>query len=263
MEPESRAMWSERARAITTVSFPAIWPFLNFLNINRDENYSVQRLGLYGLGTLLAACIGFLIFRKIFGKILGWRRAGAIFSVSVISFFCYSLTYSLANELWQGYYLKSWAAFAIVMFLLAWYFSRSRLFQDLVLVLGAVLVIVPAAQYLGYQVQLSIAGEENSGERIKVISIKNANSLPSVYHIILDEYGRADVLQAVYGFDNSEYLERLRARGFYVADKAMSNYGRTGLSNRRSSRCSAPCIDRTKTGLSETLRGRPVVTKQV
>lgn len=212
------------------VSLPAIWPFLNFLNTNRDESYSLSWLGLYGLGTLLATCIGFLIFRKIFGRVLSWGRAGAIFSVGVISFFCYSLTYSFAYELWRGYYLKSWAAFAIVMFLLAWYLSRSRLFQDLVLVLGAVLAVVPTAQYLGYQIQISIAGEENAGERTKVVSVENAKNLPSVFHIILDEYGRADVLQAIYGFDNSEFLERLSARGFYVADKAMSNYGRTGLS---------------------------------
>ena len=47
------------------VSFPALWPFLNFLNINRDENYSIAQLALYGLVTLILASIGFIAFRLI------------------------------------------------------------------------------------------------------------------------------------------------------------------------------------------------------
>ena len=87
MKIESIATRRECAKAIAMVSFPVIWPFLNFLNTNRDENYSVSRLGMYGFGTLLAACIGFLIFRMVFAKILSWRRGGTIFAVGVISFF--------------------------------------------------------------------------------------------------------------------------------------------------------------------------------
>ncbi len=51
--------------------------------------------------------------------------------------------------------------------------------------------------------------------------------LPDVYYIILDGYGRQDVLQNEYGFDNSEFVEALQARGFYVAECSQSNYGHT------------------------------------
>ena len=226
MDTISRTTWAERAKAMTMVSFPAIWPYLNFLDINRDEDYSVLRLGLYGLGTLLAVFIGFLIFRMVFGNILSWQRAGAIFAVSVISFFCYSITASLAHELWQGYYLKSWVAFAFIMIVLAWYLSRTPLFQNLVFVLGAVLIAVPVARYATYQVKtfMTTGTTDKLG---KVITVAATTELPSVYHIILDEYGRADVLQKLYNFDNSDFLQHLTARGFYVADKAMSNYWAT------------------------------------
>ena len=47
---------------------------------------------------------------------------------------------------------------------------------------------------------------------------------PDVYHIILDSYGRDDMLA---GYDNSSFLEALEERGFYVAREATSNYRNT------------------------------------
>ncbi len=53
---------------------------------------------------------------------------------------------------------------------------------------------------------------------------------PDIYYIILDAYGRADILQEIYQLDNSNFLNTLRDRGFYVADQASSNYIQTMLS---------------------------------
>ena len=58
----------------------------------------------------------------------------------------------------------------------------------------------------------------------------DGEDLPDVFYIILDGYGRSDILKTSYGFDNTPFLDFLRSRGFYVADKAMSNYSRTLLS---------------------------------
>ena len=53
---------------------------------------------------------------------------------------------------------------------------------------------------------------------------------PDIYYIILDGYGRSDVLQKYYDFDNSEFLDGLRQRGFYVADKSCTNFTATAFS---------------------------------
>lgn len=53
---------------------------------------------------------------------------------------------------------------------------------------------------------------------------------PDIYYIILDGYGRGDVLKQSYDFDNSEFLDGLRERGFYVADKSCTNYPGTAFS---------------------------------
>ena len=53
---------------------------------------------------------------------------------------------------------------------------------------------------------------------------------PDIYYIILDGYGRADVLQTLFDFDNSGFLNALEQRGFIVASDSRSNYHRTLLS---------------------------------
>ena len=53
---------------------------------------------------------------------------------------------------------------------------------------------------------------------------------PDIYLIVLDGYGREDVLRSWYGYDNGPFLDSLQERGFYVADDSYSNYSMTYLS---------------------------------
>jgi hypothetical protein len=52
-------------------------------------------------------------------------------------------------------------------------------------------------------------------------------SNPDIYVIVLDGYARQDVLQNIYGEDNSEFIDGLAKRGFYVASDSHSNYTMT------------------------------------
>jgi hypothetical protein len=56
------------------------------------------------------------------------------------------------------------------------------------------------------------------------------NNLQDIYYIILDSYPSNIVLKKYYHFDNNIFLQALRERGFYVADKSTSNYPITQLS---------------------------------
>ncbi len=53
--------------------------------------------------------------------------------------------------------------------------------------------------------------------------------LPDIYYIILDGYGRDDILQSHYNYDNSLFLNQLSERGFQVLSDARSNYNQTLL----------------------------------
>ncbi len=61
-------------------------------------------------------------------------------------------------------------------------------------------------------------------------SPQNELANPDIYYIILDAYARADVLNDLYLYDNSELIDFLKAKGFYVAENSHSNYIQTALS---------------------------------
>lgn len=56
------------------------------------------------------------------------------------------------------------------------------------------------------------------------------NEFPDIYYIIVDGYGRSDILQTFYQQDNQELITFLTSHGFYVADHSHSNYVQTALS---------------------------------
>jgi hypothetical protein len=53
---------------------------------------------------------------------------------------------------------------------------------------------------------------------------------PHVFYVVLDAYGRSDVLARDMGVDNRAFLDALLRRGFYVASRSRSNYAQTALS---------------------------------
>jgi len=50
---------------------------------------------------------------------------------------------------------------------------------------------------------------------------------PDIYYIIADSYVRSDVLKSGHNADNSAFLGKLESLGFFVADRARSNYAWT------------------------------------
>ncbi|HMB23244.1 MAG: hypothetical protein ACM33V_01020, partial [Chloroflexota bacterium] len=64
----------------------------------------------------------------------------------------------------------------------------------------------------------------------QAVSITKPASPPDIYYIILDGYGRQDMLEQIYRFNNDKFTAYLKSRGFFVADMAHSNYVQTPLS---------------------------------
>ncbi len=62
------------------------------------------------------------------------------------------------------------------------------------------------------------------------ISLNQSHTTPDVYYIILDGFARSDILQDLYQVDNTDFINDLRERGFYVAEESYSNYSQTRTS---------------------------------
>lgn len=63
----------------------------------------------------------------------------------------------------------------------------------------------------------------------EAVPASTPGNLPHIVHIVLDGYSRADVLQSVYGYDNTSFLNALRTRGFRVAERATTPFNQTLL----------------------------------
>ena len=62
---------------------------------------------------------------------------------------------------------------------------------------------------------------------INSVDLVVPETLPDIYYIILDRYASASTLKEVFDFDNSEFLNYLSGKGFYVANESRANYTKT------------------------------------
>jgi hypothetical protein len=103
-------------------------------------------------------------------------------------------------------------------------------FTPMLNLLSVFLLIYPAYQTISYVIQR----EQTEKTALAAAQAKGATFplgyAPDIYYIILDAYGRADVLREIFGYDNRPFLRSLEERGFYVATCSQSNYAQTMLS---------------------------------
>lgn len=52
----------------------------------------------------------------------------------------------------------------------------------------------------------------------------NTAKLPDIYYLIIDSYGANNTLKKYYQYDNSQFTDFLKNKGFYIADRSVANY---------------------------------------
>lgn len=80
--------------------------------------------------------------------------------------------------------------------------------------------------------QIAVEGKSVDAYKLPASEALVANaqgSLPDIYHVVLDGYGREDTLRKLYNFDNSYFVGQLEELGFTVADQAVTPYNQTLL----------------------------------
>jgi hypothetical protein len=128
-----------------------------------------------------------------------------------------------------------WLVFLFLGITLKWKIRDLRSFTNALNLISAVLLILPASQIIIYLIQSR--GDRNVDQipSLKsfppiMVSSHIDNTLPDIYYIILDGYGRSDVLQELYDYNNSQFISSLEDKGFVVATDSHSNYIHTTLS---------------------------------
>jgi len=212
----------------------AVYPILALLVFNLSEvSFSAGYRSLFV--SLIAAAFLVLIFRLILHD---WRRAALISTLILILFYSYGHVYILLKGInVNGLYLfRHRTLIPIWMglgFFPIWQTFRKSIDVSAVTyilnVVGLFLLIFPLFQLAAFYFQNKISQAE-AEKCTSALSLRVEDEPPDIYYIILDGYGRSDVLKNEYGYDNSDFLNTLRDLGFYVAECSQSNYAQTQLS---------------------------------
>jgi hypothetical protein len=212
----------------------ATFPVLGLVvsNISSPNMGEVRWLMGLSLGLTLASFALFLLVRR------ESKRAAAASSLFLLLFFSYGHTHILLGRtidptLWLS---AIWIALLIggSYWLLRGPFNAASLTQ----VLNIVCLILVAPQIVTlaiHALQEPNPADENpcaiSPPPVeRMLPVRETDSLPDIYYIVLDAYGRSDILQGIYGVDNAPLLDFLRENGFYVAERSTANYDQTFLS---------------------------------
>jgi hypothetical protein len=128
-----------------------------------------------------------------------------------------------------GYFklLLAWLiAYALLAFLI---FSAKKFSSSTLLILNVIGVALLAFNSYPAVVHGISQMRSSTNPKNQASATPSQNTRPDVYYIVLDSYARADILQQLFSYDNSAFIDGLKSRGFYIPDCAFSNYDGTTL----------------------------------
>ena len=208
----------------------AVYPILFYYSHNMGQVSHQSIISPLSI-TLASTLVGWSVLRTI---LKDWYRSGGIVSLFLVLFFSYGLVRSNTDIENAAYILP-------VLWISIMFFGTFAVLKSKTKFLNGTKILNFASLVLITLVVANISVFQiKSGGMDHVISTRDVlnermgkdgpDSFPDIYFIVLDAYAREDVLSDIYAFDNSDFIDFLGNKGFYVADKAISNYGQTGLS---------------------------------
>ena len=221
--------------------FPRIWhPFLLAIypilalfadNISQTPPQELLR------PLLLALLITPLLLLISYRVTSNWHKAALLGSLMLALFFAYGHVYrSVAEVQWGHIYQHAhrYLVFLwITLLLLGFWGIQTQLTHPQPITQFLNVTIGIATLLAGVNIALFIfqtnKGATATPEATTATAVAPAHQ-PDIYYIIVDGYGRHDILQELYNHDNNDFLTFLTDKGFYIADNSYSNYAQTGLS---------------------------------
>jgi hypothetical protein len=97
-------------------------------------------------------------------------------------------------------------------------------------VVAVALIAINLFNVASYQVKLAgtSAGTPEESPTQAPVNPGETSNLPDIYFIILDEYGHPDTVKEWYDYDNSEFINSLEDKGFFIASRSKTRSPSTG-----------------------------------
>ena len=202
----------------------AIYPVLFLFAHNISELFS-KSLWLPLAISVCFTCISWLILNFFIKNVY---KSGLVISLFLLLFF----SYGRINNYIKLIFIIWPLIFCIITYFILRINKNIQIFTNLLNVITSVLLLISLGQICIYHVKmrsLSPALVNPTTEEKLPRASRVADALPNIFYIILDAYARGDVLEEIYAYDNSEFLNFLSQKGFYVAHQSRSNYAQTSL----------------------------------
>ncbi|KAA3646314.1 MAG: hypothetical protein DWQ07_08835 [Chloroflexi bacterium] len=216
-----------------------IYPIIALYVNNINEITLLETLRSY----LVSIVIASILFGVLYLFLRDYIRSALLTTWLMILFFSYGhvLTYIKQWEMGElilgrhRFLLPIWLSlFVIGAFWIARTKRHSERLNQFFNGTGSLLLLFSI-----YSIAIFYWGDSNSQNGIQLPSSASPESVsyeectvstPDIYYIILDGYGRNDILRDLYDFDNSKLTSFLLDKGFYIAENSYSNYSQTLLS---------------------------------
>ena len=125
-----------------------------------------------------------------------------------------------------------WFMLLVFLFVLVVYLDFKKAVKALLFLTNALLVawiIMLVNIGFVYTTDKGVDVEQKSDSKDVVVNIPTGD-LPDIYYIVSDGHARSDILQEVYGVDNTEFIDFLKNNNFFIAENSTANYSMTVLS---------------------------------
>ena len=155
-------------------------------------------------------------------------KAGFATAIFLVFFFSYGRLYDGLNYL--GVFVPK-HAYLLPAMLFIWgycvyFISRSRrdfrITTRMLNIVAVVLIAINLFNIGSYQVRLARlnadAPAESSGQVATIPA--ELSALPDIYFIIMDEYAHPDTMKEWYDYDNSQFINSLEDKGFFIASES-------------------------------------------
>lgn len=215
----------------------AVFPVVSLLAYNTGQvNYAVAYRSL--VLSLAASMILLLIAKWLLHN---WQKAGALVTALNILFFSYGHVYYYFEDaqvagILIGRHRVLGTIWLILLVLAFLWIIKSRDLRVLTSSLNVVtlfLLVFPSYTLLSFWYsRLNVHETKSSKDPLleSLSTLQASPDSPDVYYFILDQHARADVLAEYFDYDSSDFLNRLRDLGFYIASCGQSNYPYTTAS---------------------------------
>jgi hypothetical protein len=215
---------------LVTAASLAIAPFTGFLYRNREEIQIVDLVPSLALAGCLVILL--VLISVIAGRTLGLRWSIAL-GWCIFSIFWYRDVKIFVDDtlpesvrVFDGSVV--WLVVLLTVFGACWHLAHRPFFHGAIAWFAVTIAIVPLGQYAFFLVSQSTQTPDSSWS-----SPEGTQALierPDIYFLLLDGFGRQDVLEEAYGINIDPFVIELRNHGFVIADRALSAHPMTWLS---------------------------------